>query len=231
MRLLVAAASLLIGATAATVQAADTESMDFSSVVDALARLRTDPDAQFHSEDGWTVVASRENGRAVLWFFTPQGHFAYPAVVKRTVVDRKGIGFIDVAALCEAPQNACNRLLQEFRQSNVPVGRRFLPREITLNVAIAFNEHERVRITRLVTEDGKAAEIRMDNRFKVVLMPTVDERRGVVLWAALYDFENGDYRLLSAPKLAMPGDGTADVRVSSGSGTVRFSVTPVIAAR
>lgn len=226
------AAVLIAVAASGPARAADTDTIDFASVMDALAALRSNPSAKFQTEDGWTVVASRDEGRAVLWFFTPDGHPAHPAVVKRTVVERNGIDFVDVAALCQAPQEACDELLSEFRQSRVPVAKNAVAREMTFDVGIVLNDHERVRITRLVTEDGKAAEIRMDDVFKVVFMPTIDEGRGVVLWAALYEFDGGDYRLLSEPKLAMPGDGTASVELAADSGsTFKFLVTPIVAAR
>lgn len=226
-------AALLLGlGAAASGHAGETDTIDFASVMDALAALRANPDARFQSDDGWTVVADRENGRAVLWFFTPESHPAHPSVVKRTVVDRNGIGYIDVAALCQAPQDACNELLSEFRQAQVPAAKNAIAREMTFDIGIRLNDHHRVRITRLVAEDGKAAEIRMDDVFKVVFVPTLDAARGVVLWAALYEFSGGDYRLLSEPRVAMPADGTANIELASVSGgTFRFSVTPVVAAR
>lgn len=232
MRLSVTAVFSTLLAVSTAVRAGDTDTIDFASVNDALASLRTNPAAKFQSEDGWTVVASREHGLAVLWFFTPEWHPAHPAVVKRTVVDRNGIGYIDVAALCQAPQQACNELLSEFRQSQVPVAKQAVARQMTFDIGIALDDHQRVRLTRLVTEDGKAAEIRMDDVFKVVFVPTLEAGRGVVLWAALYEFDGSDYRLLSEPKLAMPGEGTADIELGSLAGkTFKFSVTPTVAAR
>ena len=231
MRLPVASLIALVVA-AGTARASDPDTIDFASVNEALASLRENPSAKFESEDGWTVVASREHGRAVLWFFTPEWHPAHPSVVKRSVVDRNGIDFIDVAAMCQAPQEACDALLAEFRQAQVPVAKNAVAREMTLDVGIALGNHERVRITRLVAEDGKAAEIRMDDVFKVVFVPTIDGGRGVVLWAALYEFDGRDYRLLSEPKLAMPGDGTADIELASFSGRkFNFFVTPSVEAR
>ncbi len=231
MRLCITVLIVMAGASGLA-RAGDTDAIDFASVNDVLTSLRNNPQAKFQSEDGWTVVASREHGRATLWFFTPDDHPAHPAVVKRTVVDRNGIDFIDVAAMCQAPQEACDALLAEFRQSRVPVAQEAAAREMTFEVGVALNDHERVRITRLVAEDGKAAEIRMDDVFKVVFMPTIDGKRGVVLWAALYQFDGSDYRLLSEPKLAMPGTGTTDIELTSFSGDrLRFSVTPVVVAR
>ena len=50
--------------------------------------------------------------------------------------------------------------------------------------------------------------------------------------AALYEFDGSDYRLLSEPKLALPGEGTADIELGSLAGkTFKFSVTPIVAAR
>ena len=62
----------------------------YASVAGVLAALRADPSAEFRNQRGWTVVASREAGDAVEWFFTPEGHDAHPAVVKRTAIERDG---------------------------------------------------------------------------------------------------------------------------------------------
>jgi hypothetical protein len=189
-----------------------------------------DSTAEFEEQAGWTIVASRDRGAAVQWFFTPEGHPAHPAVVKRTVLERNGTGVIDLEALCQVPQEACDRLVDDFRQISEQEQRTALAEQVTLNIAIALDDHERVRVSRLVAEEGKAAEIRMDDLLKLVIVPTLDEARDLMLWTAVYEYDGGDYVLVSKPTFARPGGGTALVEVASASGnTFGFSITPLLA--
>jgi hypothetical protein len=198
----------------------------YSTVAAALEALRADPEAKFSEQQGWTVVASREQGRAVQWFFPPQGHPAYPSVVKRVVGERRGVGVIDMAALCGVSQTECDRLIDDFRQVSEAQLRRPPPQRVTLDVGVTLNDHDRVRIHGLVAEDGKAAEIRLDGTLKVVIVPTLDDGGAVMYWIAMYEFDGRDYVLLSRPQLTMPGSDNAAVQVASSSGTTfGFSIT------
>ena len=108
------------------------------------------------------------------WIFTPAGHPAHPAVVKRTALERNGTGLIDLAALCYGAESDCYRLLDDFRQRSELATRAAQPQRVTLDVGIALNDHDRVRVKRLVAEEGKAAEIRMDDVLKIVIVPTIE---------------------------------------------------------
>jgi hypothetical protein len=208
------------------------DAIGYPDIETALDALRADPAAQFETQQGWTVVANREGANPVQWFFTPDGHPAHPAVVKRTALERNGTGLIDLAALCYGAESDCYRLLDDFRQRSEAAARAARPQQVTLDIGIALNEHDRVRVKRLVAEEGKAAEIRMDDVLKVVIVPTIDDGRGVMLWTAIYEFDGTDYRLVADPKMASPGDGSADIRLASDSGnTFRFVITPLAAAR
>jgi hypothetical protein len=219
------AALILIAAGAQSAGAAD----EYPSVAAVLAALRADPDARFETQDGWTVVASVERGNPVLWSFTPEGHPAHPAVVKRTALEKKGTGFVELTTLCEGPEAECKRLLEQFQQFNQQLAQQNLAKRVELDVGIAQNAHQRVHVKRLLAEDGKAAEIRMDGLLKVVIVPSWDRLRGVLLWTALYEYDGGDFRLLSEPALAAPGAGTAEFAVAARSGDIfRFSITPLV---
>lgn len=66
--------------------------------------------------DGWTVV---NEPPITQWSFTPAGHAAHPAVVRRII--RRGAGgkvTVETASLCEAAQDACAGLLAEFARLN-----------------------------------------------------------------------------------------------------------------
>lgn len=224
---------LVLAAVGAAAHAQENEdTIGYPTIEAAIAALRADPAATFEMQQGWTVAANREGGNPVQWFFTPVGHPAHPAVVKRTAIEAKGTGYIDLAALCYAPESECYRLIDDFRQRHMQALRDALPREITLDVGIALNDHPRARVHRLLAEEGQAAEIRMDELMKVVIVPTIDEGRGVLLWTAVYEFANGGYELVGEPTMVAPGNGTADLSIASGSGnTFHFAITPLVAAR
>ena len=67
--------------------------------------------------DGWILVTDAY--ASVQWSFTPEGYYAYPALVRRSIKrDPKGEPQIEIAALCEAAKEACDKLMVEFEQSS-----------------------------------------------------------------------------------------------------------------
>jgi hypothetical protein len=209
----------------------DPAQIRYSSVAAALDALRADPNAQFETQQDWIIVANREAGRPVQWFFTPASHPAHPSVIKRTALERNGEGFIDVAALCHVDQAECNRLLEDFRQTHLAAERPVLAEELLVDVGIAVNHHERVLVKRMLAEEGKAAEIRVDDVLKIVIVPTLDEARRVMLWTAVYEHDGSDFVLVSPPALARPAEGAAEISVATTSGdTFDFSITTLLAS-
>ena len=201
-----------------------------ASVAAVLDSLRAEPSAQFREQRGWTVVASREGSLPVEWFFTPEGHEAHPAVVKRTAVERDGVGMIDLAALCHAEQRACDRLLDDFRQQHDLAQAAARPERVTIDVRIALDDHERLRVERLLAEEGMAAEIRFTDVLKIVIVPTLGDDGRVLLWTAVYEFDGADYVLLGEPQLASPGTGTVTLEMASTSGSrFGFSLASLVA--
>lgn len=201
-----------------------------ASVDAVLESLRADPSAQFREQRGWTVVASRERDTPLEWFFTPEGHAAHPAVVKRTAVERDGVGMIDLAALCHAEQEACDLLLDDFRQQHELARAAARPERVTIDVRIALDDHERLRVERLLAEEGMAAEIRFTDVLKIVIVPTLGDDGRVLLWTAVYEFDGADYALLGEPQLASPGIGTVTLEMASTSGTrFGFSLASLVA--
>jgi hypothetical protein len=201
----------------------------YASVAATLEALRAEPSAEFRDQRGWTVVASRERAQAVEWFFTPEGHDAHPAVVKRTAIERDGVGMIDLAALCHVEQVFCDRLLDDFRQQHELDQAAARPERVSLDVAIALDDHERLRVERLLAEEGLAAEIRLTDVLKLVIVPTLDDG-GVLLWTAVYEFDGNDYVLLAEPQFAKPGSGTALLEMASSAGSrFGFSFASLVA--
>jgi hypothetical protein len=218
------AAAVALAAFAA--RADDPAPIGYATVAAVREALRGDPTATFREQQGWTVVASREHGQAVEWFFTPEGHPAHPAVIKRTVVEQDGVGTIDMAALCQTTQEACDSLLEDFKETHKPTIHAVRVERVALDVGIAENDHDRVRVNRLVAEEGKAAEIRVDGGWKAVFVPTLDKSGGVTLWAALYEYDGRDFTLIGQPQLLSPGAGTASIELAAASGNrFAFSIT------
>jgi hypothetical protein len=201
-----------------------------ASVAAVLESLRAEPSAQFRAQRGWTVVASREGDSPVEWFFTPEGHEAHPAVVKRVALERGGVGMIDLAALCHTEQAACDRLLDGFRQQHELEQAAARPELVTIDVQIALDDHERLRVERLLAQEGMAAEIRFTDVLKIVIVPTLGDGDRVLLWTAVYEWDGADYVLLGEPQLASPGSGTVTLEMASTSGgRFGFSLASLVA--
>src|SRR5262245_19370595 len=112
-------ASLIIAVPGFAQQASGTSkksSIDYPSVAAALGALKARTDVKISIEGGWTIV--NDQATSTLWSFTPQNHPAYPAAVKRTVVERDGAVYIEMSGLCEATKSACDKLMAEFQALN-----------------------------------------------------------------------------------------------------------------
>jgi hypothetical protein len=96
-----------------------TRAIEYASVADALASLSAHDGAGTvvtHS-DGWVII--NQVGAQAQWSFTPSGHAAYPAVVRRTIRRSNNAAVsVEVVSLCEAVQESCDKLLKEFEAMN-----------------------------------------------------------------------------------------------------------------
>jgi hypothetical protein len=88
----------------------------YPTVAAALEALKARSDVSISAQGGWTIVDERS--ASTLWSFTPPGHPAHPAAVKRTIVSRDDAVAIDMTALCQATKVACDKLMAEFRELN-----------------------------------------------------------------------------------------------------------------
>jgi hypothetical protein len=91
----------------------------YKTVADALAGLKQRPGAvvEVTKPDGWTVVTLPEP-QYELWSFTPPGHYAHPAAVRRAVKQNSRGTYVEMTALCEADKASCDRLMREFQALN-----------------------------------------------------------------------------------------------------------------
>src|SRR6185436_16037405 len=80
--------ALLAGASAAQSDSRDADVSDeipYSSLDEALKDLRAKPSVSFRNEGGWIVAY--DSVTLVGWLLTPEGHPAYPSIVKRHIVN------------------------------------------------------------------------------------------------------------------------------------------------
>jgi hypothetical protein len=92
---------------------ADEPRIGYPTVDAALAALMARKDVLVTQKDGWTIV--QDDANRTLWSFTPPGHPAYPAVVKRALVNKEGGTAIELNALCQADKATCDKLIEDFR--------------------------------------------------------------------------------------------------------------------
>jgi len=88
----------------------------YASVTEALEGLRAKQGVHIVTKpDGW-IIATEPTVYAQ-WSFTPPGHYAHPAVVRRLIEQRKdGEVHVEIAALCGADKASCDKLMAEFRE-------------------------------------------------------------------------------------------------------------------
>ncbi len=120
MRPLISLVALVLALPAyAQSTAPEAARIEYPSVAAALKDLeaRDENGTVVTHSDGWTII--NEPLASSQWSFTPPGHYAYPAVVRR-VIKRSPTGAVSVetASLCESSESACSKLLAEFATMN-----------------------------------------------------------------------------------------------------------------
>lgn len=97
----------------------ESKGVGFRTVAEALESLRATPGVGITTTkpDGWIIANDSKNN--IQWSFTPAGHYAYPAVVKRVIKQSpNGNIYIEMTALCQAEKPSCDRLIDEFNALN-----------------------------------------------------------------------------------------------------------------
>jgi hypothetical protein len=100
----------------APAESSDPTKIGYPSVEAALSAVRARPGVTESQSDGWTVIEDKAHRET--WLFSPAGHPAHPAVVKRTFVRRQGESGTMTAAMCGAGQAACDKLVAEFNAND-----------------------------------------------------------------------------------------------------------------
>lgn len=110
---------LILALAAGSVIATDgprTSSIGYASVAEAFEDLKSNPLAEVREQDGWTVVSMQDGEERSIWSFTPPGHPAHPAAVKRPIYEQDGAVRMRTNALCQASKLECDRLMEEFAE-------------------------------------------------------------------------------------------------------------------
>ena len=95
---------------------AEATRIGYPTVEAALTAVRARPGVTESQSAGWTVIEDKAHHET--WLFSPEGHAAHPAVVKRTSMRRLGETRVQTAALCGANQVECNRLVAEIEAAD-----------------------------------------------------------------------------------------------------------------
>ena len=98
--------------------AGNESAIDYSSVSDALEKLKKHPSSNVSQQGGWSIVSLIENGKHVIWFFAPKEHAAHPAVVKKMITVKDGGIETVILTLCEGPKQKCDDLIKQFKNIN-----------------------------------------------------------------------------------------------------------------
>jgi hypothetical protein len=114
--LVAVAACAFLAACASSRSGEQTSVVGYNSVAEARLAVVKQPGATSLEERGWLIVV--DPNHYTLWTFTPPGHEAYPAVVKRVIIQEKDNVFVQMTALCQAEKPACDRLFDRFKRMN-----------------------------------------------------------------------------------------------------------------
>ncbi len=99
----------------------------YTTYEQAYNALKENPQAQFLSKDGWTVVNVEDGKDYIIWTFTPATHAAHPAVVKRKIVEKNDVIYIDMQGICDAEKRKCDKLFAEFEEMNNSISNNLQP--------------------------------------------------------------------------------------------------------
>ena len=116
-QLLMTFCALLATVMAVTAQQqADGQNIGYLTVAAALDGMRTKSGVNVSIQGSWTVI--EDGATSSIWSFTPAGHPAHPAVVRRTIVQQGNDIFVNMGVLCEAAKPSCDKLVAEFQELN-----------------------------------------------------------------------------------------------------------------
>jgi hypothetical protein len=93
-----------------------TPDREYATAASALEAMRAKSGVKTSVQSGWTVI--EDQSTLSVWSFTPPGHPAHPAAIRRKVVQEGNNLFVQMNVLCEAPKPACDAMVMEFEKLN-----------------------------------------------------------------------------------------------------------------
>ena len=93
--------------------------IEYSSVAEALADLKTREGVSIEVLQGWTIVTEADG--VTNWSFAPRDHPAYPAVAKRVLYRDQDGWHLKMNVLCDAEPAACDQFVRYFEAINEPM--------------------------------------------------------------------------------------------------------------
>jgi len=117
MKALLALLSIVASANLAVAQGVTgAERLEYATAAQALEALRAKPGVNISVQSGWTVI--EDHSTLTLWSFTPAGHRAHPAAIKRMIIEDRGNFFVKMNVLCSASKPDCDALVADFEKLN-----------------------------------------------------------------------------------------------------------------
>lgn len=95
--------------------------IQYPSVAEALADLKTKSGVSMQVMQGWTIVTEADG--LTHWSFAPQDDPAHPAVAKRFFYRDQDGWHLNMDILCEAEPAACDEFVKHFEMLNEPIYR------------------------------------------------------------------------------------------------------------
>lgn len=110
--------SLALMIPSVTLGGTKASSIGFANVEEAFEAITQSSEAQVSVQAGWTIATLEQDGKYTLWSFAPKNHPAYPAAIKRQIIERDDGIYIDMKALCQSTKESCDHLIEEFKNLN-----------------------------------------------------------------------------------------------------------------
>jgi len=87
----------------------------YASVSAARKALAAKPEVETADHSGWTIITEQGGDEFTTWTFAPKGHPAYPTLVRRDIVFKRGNPTLITRVLCESRRGACDSLYNRLR--------------------------------------------------------------------------------------------------------------------
>jgi hypothetical protein len=116
MFMVLAAISAAVSIASAQQPSTSQSSIGYPSVAAALQALQHKSGVNIVNQGGWTVID--DPSEQTIWSFTPPGHPAYPAAVRRQIVKGDTGISLKMNILCQAAKQPCDKLVADFQELN-----------------------------------------------------------------------------------------------------------------